>query len=92
VSEVDQRVAILQAAGLGYGEQACRSDFSLCAAVAEACFPPLHRDAQRSFGGVIGRLHARLRDERKQPVAMHVQSRSQVAYQSVLAVQMSFGQ
>jgi len=70
VAEVSQHIAILYAAGLGDSEQARRSDFSLRAAVAETGLAPLHRDAQRPFGGVVGRFHARVLDKRKQLISL----------------------
>jgi hypothetical protein len=49
------------------GQQACRGQFTVCTAVCEANFAPLHARTEGSFGAIVGRLDTFEFQESEQP-------------------------
>ncbi len=92
VSEVDQDVALLSLAGLGYGEQPGGGDFAMATAVAETDLAPLHGHTQHPLHRVVGRLHSLVVEEREEPFEVNEQSCCEVAHFAIGVVQMRFGE
>jgi hypothetical protein len=57
-----------------------RQYFALCATASETDFAPLDGAMQRALSGIIGRLHAFLIEECKEPFEVREQCRGQVAH------------
>ena len=85
--EVVERVAVLHAAGLCDGEQACHGDFAVGASAAEAGLTPLDSATERTFCRVVGGFHSVLFDEDEEFFAALEHGFGEVTYICVAAVE-----
>src|SRR5260370_283833 len=90
--EISQDVEALNLTSLSDGQQACRGQFAVGAAIAEADFAPLHTRTERSFGAIVGRLDTFEFQESEQPPVVLEKSCGKIADVTVGAVQMPLGQ
>src|SRR5882724_9634872 len=86
--QILKRAALMQAAGLGNGEQAGGSMLSSRATITEADLAPLYAGSQGTFGAVIGGLDASMLQKGEQLLGMFKQRPCQVLDLAIRAVQM----
>jgi hypothetical protein len=81
----------LHSARSSHREQTRNRDFTLDPAASEADLAPLHGAAKRSFGDVIGRLHALVSQKGEEPFKMPQKRQCEIRHVFVAAVEIAPG-